>query len=143
VAYKWTPLIDLSSDTSASPVYTGNADRQYLVRVTSPTGCFVVDTVQLITFNKADIYVPSAFTPNKDGKNDRLKPITAGIRNLQYFRIWNRWGQLVYQSVTDLPGWDGNFQQMPSPAGTYVWEVKATDTRGFPVQKKGTVVLIR
>ncbi|HCT22391.1 MAG TPA: hypothetical protein DIW54_03280, partial [Chitinophagaceae bacterium] len=59
------------------------------------------------------------------------------------FRIWNRWGQLVYQSVTDLPGWDGNFQQMPSPAGTYVWEVKATDTRGFPVQKKGTVVLIR
>ncbi len=142
-AYKWTPLLDLSSDTSASPVYTGNTDRQYLVRVTSPSGCFVVDTVQLITFNKADIFVPSAFTPNKDGKNDRLKPITAGIRHLQYFRIWNRWGQLVYQSVTDLPGWDGTIQQVAAPAGTYVWEVKALDTRGFPVQKKGTVVLIR
>lgn len=143
MAYKWIPLIDLSSDTAATPTYSGNADRVYLVRVTSPNGCFVVDTVQLITFNKADILVPAAFTPNRDGRNDRLKPITAGIRNLQYFRIWNRWGQLVYQSVTDLPGWDGTYQQLPAPAGAYVWEVRGVDTRGYSVLKKGTVVLIR
>jgi gliding motility-associated-like protein len=143
IAYRWTPFTDLSSDTSATPEYTGNSDRQYLVRVTSPNGCFVMDTVQLRTFNQADILVPTAFTPNKDGRNDRLRPITAGVRNLQYFRIWNRWGQLVYQSATDLPGWDGTYAQLPAPAGTYVWEVKGVDTRGYPVQKKGTVVLIR
>ena len=56
------------------------------------------------------IYVPNAFTPNKDGLNDLLKPFMIGIRELKYFRIFNRWGQLVFETQDPNNGWDGRIK---------------------------------
>jgi len=62
---------------------------------------------------------------------------------LQYFRIYNRWGQLVFSTSQTGKGWDGIFNGTPQPPGTYVFEAVGTDQLGNRVYKKGTIVLIR
>ncbi|WP_204306850.1 gliding motility-associated C-terminal domain-containing protein, partial [Klebsiella aerogenes] len=74
-----------------------------------------------------EIFVPSAFTPNGDGRNDILKPITVGITQLFYFRIYNRWGQLVFSTSSIGKGWDGTFGGVKQASGTYVFETLGAD----------------
>lgn len=91
-----------------------------------------------------EIYIPSAFTPNNDRHNDYFKLVAAGIQNIKLFQVYNRWGQVVYNSpVTHSRGWDGVFNGKAQPVGTYIWMVKAVDYRGRPIVRKGTVTLIR
>jgi gliding motility-associated-like protein len=90
------------------------------------------------------IDVPNAFTPNNDGLNDTFWPHNALKADNLIFRVYNRWGQLVYQSQTWRDKWDGKFKGVPQPAGVYVWMLSYThrDTKQ-QVFKKGTVMLIR
>jgi gliding motility-associated-like protein len=94
-------------------------------------------------FKEREIYVPKAFTPNGDGRNDRIYPFLAGIRELKFFRIVNRWGVIVYESKTDLPGWDGRYNGKDQPVDGYSWEAEAIDIYGATIQRKGTVTLLR
>jgi gliding motility-associated-like protein len=87
--------------------------------------------------------VPNAFTPNGDGKNDIFKPTYIGITSLKYFRVFNRNGQLVFETNQQVKGWDGNIHGDPSPEGTYVWEVSGEDYLGKSESKNGTVILIK
>jgi gliding motility-associated-like protein len=66
-----------------------------------------VDTQIVKTLKEVKIYVPTAFTPNNDGRNDYLRPILLGVKQLQYFRVYNRWGQVVYTMQPNQLGWDG------------------------------------
>jgi len=90
-----------------------------------------------------DIFVPTAFTPNKDGKNDLLKPTCVGISQLDYFRIYNRWGQLLFETKDPERGWDGSINGAEQSSGTFVFMAKGTDYTGKIIVKNGTVVLIR
>ena len=91
-----------------------------------------------------EIYVPNAFTPNGDGQNDYFRLIAPGIQRVEVFRVYNRWGQLVYDSpATHSFGWDGLFNGKPVASDTYVWMVKAIDYTGRTHFKKGTVTLVR
>ncbi len=90
-----------------------------------------------------DIFIPTAFTPNNDGKNDILKPIPVGITRIDFFRIYNRFGQLIYETKEYLKGWDGNVAGTPQASGTYVFSAQGVDYTGKTIFKKGTVVLIR
>jgi gliding motility-associated-like protein len=84
------------------------------------------------------------FTPNKDNLNDLFHPIPVGISKINYFRIYNRYGQLVYSSDgSENSGWDGTLKGREQPGGVYAWVVSATTYTGSPVSKKGTVVLMR
>jgi gliding motility-associated-like protein len=87
--------------------------------------------------------VPTAFTPNNDGRNDVVRPIAVGLAQIQYFRIYNRWGQLVFETTVNGKGWDGKIQGLPQETGTYAWIVKGQDYTGKVVFEKGTVTLIR
>ena len=90
-----------------------------------------------------DILVPSGFTPNGDGKNDVIRPVLLGISKLNFFSIYNRWGQLVFTTSEVNKGWDGNFGGTAQPSGTYVYQAQGVDYLGNSVFRKGTVVLIR
>ena len=89
------------------------------------------------------VFVPTAFTPNNDGKNDILKPIPAGIARIEYFMVYNRWGQQVFQSSAASQGWDGRINGKLQGTNTYVWLVKAVDYTGATYFQKGTVTLIQ
>jgi gliding motility-associated-like protein len=145
--YKWTPNIGLNNDTIPNPIATLNitADSiKYKIRVTRPEGCFGEDEIVVRVFStEPDIFVPTGFTPNHDGKNDILKPITVGITRLDYFRIYNRWGQLVFETNEFEKGWDGTLNGIEQASGTFVFVTQGVDYKGKVVFRKGTCVLIR
>jgi gliding motility-associated-like protein len=116
----------------------------YLVRATNPIGCSAEDNITVRVFKTGpEIFVPSGFTPNGDGLNDIIRPILAGIKQLNYFRLYNRWGQLVFSTTQSGKGWDGRIGGKEQPTGNFVYVVQAIDYTGRIISKKGNVVLIR
>jgi gliding motility-associated-like protein len=91
--------------------------------------------------NTPAIYVPNAFTPN--GANNILKIVLYGMRELHYFSIYNRYGQLVFTTKDPAIGWDGKFKGKAQNTGTFVWVAEAVDQRGNIIREKGTSTLIR
>lgn len=147
INYLWSPSTGLSSATIANPIAILNFNTdsiKYKVRATIPEGCFGEDEIIVRVFTtEPDIFVPTAFTPNKDGKNDLLKPTCVGISQLDYFRIYNRWGQLLFETKDPERGWDGSINGAEQSSGTFVFMAKGTDYTGKVIVKNGTVVLIR
>jgi gliding motility-associated-like protein len=94
-------------------------------------------------FNTAEIYVPSAFSPNHDGHNDVLRVIGPSIRELKVFAVYDRVGSQVFTTSNLSVGWDGTREGRELPAGTYVWMAVGVDFAGKVHEKKGTVVLVR
>jgi gliding motility-associated-like protein len=141
--FQWTPRIDLNASNIQSPVTVLNDNISYVVRVFTEDGCFNYDTINVKVFKtNPDIFVPNAFTPGRES-NNRFRPITAGISTIEFFRVYNRWGQLLFSSNDATRGWDGTFGGKPQDAGAYVWMVRGKDFTGKIVSKKGTMVLIR
>ena len=101
------------------------------------------DTIRLSVFEGPEIYVPGAFTPNNDGKNDIFRPFPVGIKKLNYFRIFNRWGQLIYSTTTFNQGWDGTINGVKQPTATFVWMVEGVTKEDKIIKKRGSFVLIR
>ncbi len=141
--YIWSPSYGLSNPLSPDPILTNTMDMTYSVSVTNEYGCSMKDTVQVKYYKGPAIYVPNAFTPNGDGKNDIFKPTYIGIANLKYFRVFNRSGQLVFETKQQLQGWDGNLNGKEAPEGAYVWEAFGIDYLGKTQFQKGTMVLIK
>jgi gliding motility-associated-like protein len=142
--YVWTPVSGLSDPDISDPVVNWSKDIQYRVKVLKePEGCFAYDTINVRYIIGPAIYVPSAFTPNGDGMNDVFRPVPVGITHIDYFRVYNRWGQLVFETKQYMKGWNGYFHSKPAPAGGYVWMVQGEDFNGRSIIKKGAVTLIR
>jgi gliding motility-associated-like protein len=145
--YSWSPSIGMNNPSIANPVVFLSASYDsitYKVRVGVPEGCIEEDELKVKLFKTGpDIFVPTAFTPNHDGRNDFLKPIAVGMKATGSFKVYNRWGQLVYSSAVVGPGWDGTLGGKEQAPGTYVFTAEGTDYLGKSVIKKGTVVLIR
>jgi gliding motility-associated-like protein len=90
------------------------------------------------------LMVPTGFTPNGDGKNDVfIYKALGGMERVEYFRIYNRWGQVVFSTTQVDKGWDGKFLGLESESGAYIWMIKAVDWNGRVYEQKGTVMLIR
>lgn len=141
--YKWTPSTGLSNPFIANPVTTLYNDITYTLTASSRNGCATKDTVHIKVVKGPAIYVPSAFTPNGDGRNDRFRIIPIGISELSYFRILNRWGQVIYSSKNSTNGWDGTLNGIPQPVGTYIWMAAGKAIDGTIMKKQGWLVLIR
>jgi len=125
------------------PIASGTRDITYTLKVSTPIGCYGIDSIHVRYLKGPDIYVPTAFTPNGDGHNDVLRPFPVGIVKLDYFRVYNRWGELVFETSQYLQGWNGYYRGKPADPGGYVWVVKGEDERGRTFLKKGVAVLIR
>jgi gliding motility-associated-like protein len=144
--FQWTPNFGLNKDTIQNPIATINttADSiKYHVTVTTADGCIGEDEIVVKVFKtEPDIFVPTAFTPNGDGRNEILKPICVGISRLDFFRVFNRWGQMIFETKEFDKGWDGRVSGTDQETGTYVFMAQGVDYTGKVVFRKGTVVLI-
>ncbi|MBO9681681.1 MAG: gliding motility-associated C-terminal domain-containing protein [Flavisolibacter sp.] len=90
-----------------------------------------------------DIFVPNAFTPNNDGRNDVLKAIPVGIKVFKYFVIYNRYGEKIFHSTNPSQGWNGNLNGRLQPNGVFVWYAEGEDVNGKLITRKGTVLLLQ
>ena len=144
--YQWSPSTGLNNPDIANPVGVYSADPAtvtYLVKATDTLGCFATATVTVtIARSKPDIFVPNAFTPGTVS-NNIFRPVCYGVSSLEYFRVYNRLGQLVYSTTRMGQGWDGRVQGKLQESNTYIWMVQGTDYTGRPIFKKGTMILIR
>lgn len=141
-SYYWTPAAPLNNPYAQNPLATLYNDTRFTVLVTDDIGCSKTDDVFIKVYRGPTYYLPNAFSPNGDGLNDIFKPIPVGISLTQYFSIYNRNGELVYQGNQWLKGWDGTIHGKKAAAGTYVWTIKGIDRDGKVVQMKGTVILL-
>ena len=143
--YLWSPATGLSNPSIINPTFTFTQQVEFLIRVNLESNCPVVDTLLVTVFKKKDIYVPQAFSPNGDGNNDRLYPILVGISQLKYFRIYNRWGNLLFETANAAPsqGWDGTFKGSLQPVETYTWIAEGIDVDGLTIKRGGNTLLIR
>lgn len=92
---------------------------------------------------KADIYLPTAFTPNDDNNNDVLRPILVGIRELKHFTVFNRYGEIVFKTSIQKAGWDGRIKGKMQNTGACVWTAEAVDFKGNVLTRKGMAILIK
>ncbi|MBL7743336.1 MAG: gliding motility-associated C-terminal domain-containing protein [Chitinophagaceae bacterium] len=146
-SYQWMPSTGLNNPAIGDPVgiYGANIDSiRYKVLVFNEAGCFDSAFVKVIVFKTNPyVFVPSAFTPNGDGLNDLIRPIAVGVKKINYFSIYNRWGQLLFKTSVNGHGWDGKIKGVPQSTNVFVWMVSAVDYLDKPIFLKGTVTLIR
>jgi len=146
INYSWNPSVGLSDPTIPNPVVTVGAigqDIQYQVITSTIAGCRGEGYVKVRVYTGPDIYVPTGFSPNNDGKNDKFTPFPVGMKSYNYFRVFNRWGQMVFSTTKLNDGWDGRFGGTEQASGVYVWMIEGLTKDNRIISKKGTVMLIR
>ena len=144
--YSWSPTKGLSNPAIQDPVVNSGAIGDVVIyKVTASTiaGCKGEGSIKVQVYKGPDIYMPTGFTPNGDGKNDRFKPFPVGIKQINYFKVFNRWGRQLFSSTTLNDGWDGKYGGTDQPSGVYVWMVQGVTKNDKIITKKGTVTLIR
>jgi gliding motility-associated-like protein len=141
--YQWIPSVGLNNATIQTPIFNYNQQQQYLIRINTTEGCVITDTLLVRMFTQREIYLPTTFSPNGDGANDVLTPRLVGIADLIYFRVYDRWGQLMYQTTQENQGWDGIYKGTKQPMETYAWMAEGKDIDGNIIKRSGTVILLR
>jgi gliding motility-associated-like protein len=141
--FAWSPNIGLNDSTLSNPIALPPKSMWYKVTAKNDAGCLDSDSVYIKVNPLPGIYVPTGFTPNRDGKNDLFRPTLTKEYTLQEFTLFNRWGEKIYTTSQKEAGWDGYFKGMIQETGAYIWILRATDTRnGEKYALKGTFVLI-
>ncbi|PWT95337.1 MAG: hypothetical protein C5B52_17950 [Bacteroidetes bacterium] len=141
--FQWAPTTYLSNPNIANPTVTPLDDITYVVRGTDANGCSGTDTMSVKVTKATLVEVPSAFTPNGDGLNDVLRPLVYGIPQLDYFVVYNRWGQKVFETKTLGEGWDGTLNGRQLATDVFIWTLSVHDMLGKQIVKRGTSTLIR
>lgn len=114
----------------------------YYISIQNENGCITSAPIEVDILPQPKIVVPTAFTPQKD-TNNRLYPFLVSIQKLISFKVYNKWGILVYQSDTLANGgWDGQFKSQMQPLETFSWFAEGIDTFGGKFQSKGKTILI-
>jgi gliding motility-associated-like protein len=141
--FLWSPATGLNDANIQGPVAVLRENQTYTVDVTSELGCKGSGQVNLSIIRQESIIIPTAFSPNGDGQNEVLVPVVNDIESIRYFRIYNRWGQVVFSTNQLNTGWDGSFKGSAAISGTYVWEIEGVSTKGKVISKKGAVMLLQ
>jgi gliding motility-associated-like protein len=143
--YLWTPTRGIDNPANAAVNFNYQETQDYFVNLISPAGCVTTDSVLVRVFDDklVDIMVPKSFTPNNDGINDILYPYLAGIKTFQYFKVYNRFGKLLFETRDPDKGWNGTLNGMQQPMAIYIWESVGIALDGSLVKQKGETLLIR
>ena len=141
----WQPANYLSDPVLVNPIFKAPAELEqlYNISIKTPAGCITLDKQLVIVIKEVKVYVPTAFTPDNNGLNDFIKPIMLGIKEMKYFRIYNRGGQLVYDHQPNQQGWDGKISGLLQSTGVYVWMFQGIGWDKRTYTQKGTLALIR
>jgi len=147
--WKWSPPVWLNNPNVASPVAQPRESITYTVVAANDGACIARAQVAVtVICNGGNIFVPNTFSPNGDGVNETFYPQGRGIYNIKSFRVFNRWGQLVFEKLNGgannpADGWDGTYkgQKLASDVFVYIIEVLCNNNTVVPV--KGNITLIR
>jgi gliding motility-associated-like protein len=140
----WAPSIFFSNQTATSQnIVVKDTSKSFTVIGQSVDGC--LDTATLFVTvdpNLKDFFIPNAFSPNGDGNNDVLKVYGSSVRDV-VMRIYNQWGELIFETKDINKGWDGTWKGRPQAVGVYVYVAQVTFYNNATMKRKGTVNLIR
>jgi len=143
--YVWSPAELVSQENAQSVSVAPTETTDFYVNAISDTGCEGTDTVTVVVLTRPEVFVPSAFSPNSDSSNDLLGINYVLVEELIDFRIFNRFGHLIFSSGSDMNAkWDGNYNGSPQPIGVYSYALKyrPVDSNDEVVQM-GNVTLVR
>ena len=145
VTYQWNPGVGLSCTTCASPVATPSQTTTYTVVVTSAEGCQHTDSITIFVEQLCgDFHIPTMFSPNADGHNDGFCVHgSEGCITSFEIQIFNRWGEMVYQSEDPTECWDGTHKGKILNTAAFVFRLKATTEQGVSVEESGSFNLVR
>lgn len=142
--YEWIPSSRLDNSFIFNPTFltpdVGSYD--YILKGTTTNGCVGYDTINITVANGPYVVVPNAFSPNGDGLNDEFRVLAAGYTKLITFKIFDRWGRVVFSTPDFKKGWNGFINGRRCELGTYFWYIVAIDLDGKSKMLKGDVTLI-
>jgi gliding motility-associated-like protein len=143
--YSWNPSSSLNSSTISNPIATPLESTLYTLTV-SDRSCSFSDTVTVkvldVVCAPPNIYVPNAFTPNRDNRNEKIFVRGINIQEMN-FKIFNRWGEQVFATTDQTIGWDGTFKGREVDPEVFVYYLEATCVGGENYFEKGNITVIR
>jgi gliding motility-associated-like protein len=146
IDFLWSPKETLDKNFVPSPWAKPKISTIYEVIVTDRNGCKKSDTAEVEVYYEIcedpEVYVPNAFTPNSDGKNDAIYVRGDNIVRL-YFAIYDRWGQLIFQTNTQKKGWDGTFKGIMLEPAVYAYYLDVECIGGARLKKSGNITLLK
>ncbi len=147
--FNWTPEDNLSCTTCATPFANPKFTTKYNVKVTDDKGCISSRNITIVVLcNNKNFFIPNTFSPNNDGANDRFYPRGTGLDRIQALRIFNRWGEMVFEKrnfpANDAAsGWDGTFKGKTAASDTYIYMIDIICENATIITYKGNITLIR
>jgi len=141
--YLWSPSADLSCSTCENPTATPSQTTSYCVIITDNNGCQDSACITItVDIPCGTIYIPNAFSPNNDSEND-LECVFGNCIEIFHIKIYNRWGEKVFESTDQKLCWDGTHRGKPLNSAVFDYYMDATLTSGEKISKKGNISLIR
>lgn len=141
--YNWSPVMSLNNPNISYPIGRPMEDTKYIVGGIGVNGCRAFDTLHVIVDKRDNLFVPSAFSPNGDGKNDVFRITNLSFQRIMEFRVFNRQGLEVFSTNDSRAGWDGTYAGVPQDIGTYMYLIRVAYPDGFVETYKGETTLIR
>jgi gliding motility-associated-like protein len=141
-SFAWSPPGGLNDAYISNPIASPVISTKYVVNATTEWGCKTKDSIEIYVDDGSLLTLPNAFAPG-NGPNSEFKIIKRGLASLNYFRIFNRWGNLVFETTDIDKGWNGEYNGSPQPMGVFVYQVQAVTSDGKIFEKHGNVTLIR
>ncbi len=141
--YTWTPVGSLSDPNIPNPIASPTQSTTYIVYGLDGHHCRSIDSVRINVDFRDNLLIPTGFTPNGDGRNDYFKVVNVTFQKLQEFRVFNRWGQEVFNTTDPTRGWDGKWKGVDQDMGTYKYLIRVAYPDGYTETYKGDVTLIR
>lgn len=141
--YSWTPMSSLTNPNILNPVANPTEPTMYYVLGIADNGCRSMDSVFVDIDYRDNLFVPTAFTPNGDGKNDVFRVSNITFQRLLEFRVFNRWGQEIFSTNDISKGWDGSWKGVPQDMGVYQYLIRVAYPDGYVETYKGDVTLVR
>jgi gliding motility-associated-like protein len=141
--YIWTPQNNLSCVNCSNPISTPLKTTIYTLSVVDINGCENNDSIIVRVSRKNEIFVPNIFTPNDDGQNDIVFIKGHYIKKLLYWKIFDRWGELMFQTSDIEQGWDGTYKGRKVDMDRYIYLIELEDYGNSVILKKGSITLIR
>jgi gliding motility-associated-like protein len=148
IAYDWSPLSIVTCTNSSCSIVSSSPIETTLYTVTAMNSdsCTSTDTITVIVRQDKAVFIPSAFTPNGDGKNDNFDFQILGAKNVAV-SIWDRWGENVYQNANQQngagQGWNGTYKGVTMQLDTYTYQFDVTYYDGSKKVLSGSVIIMK